>query len=203
LYGTQKDWVRRFTQFPIEDTETWQPWLTLRDRKKTLGKPLPENLRRWMRDDATARAYRPVLEEVGELATGELARQLSDMLVFDFLVGNWDRFSTSRAYWGVNCQIGEGKLISIDNGAAFPITAAAKVEANFMRTERFNPALIQALRDLDQDQARAWLFPDASPQDIKRFELFWQQRARVLARVDGLVAKHGAEAVLRFDAPAP
>jgi hypothetical protein len=199
LYGTQKAWVPSFTQFPIEDTDTWQPWLAQRDRKKTLDRTLQENLRRWLRDDATSRAYRPVLNEAGDATTPAIARQLSDMLTFDFLVGNWDRFSTVRSYWGANCQIGSGHLISIDNGASFPITPAGRVEANLMKVERFSPSLIQALRDLDHDHTLAALFPDPTAQDLKRFAQFWKQRERLLARVDGLISKHGADAVLRFE----
>lgn len=199
LYGTQKSWVPHFTKFPIEDTETWQPWLAIRDRKNSLERPLNENLRRWLRDDATSASYRPVLNEADGVTSAALARQLSDMLVFDFLVGNWDRFSTVRAYWGANCQFSSGRLVSIDNGAAFPAFPPGRVEANLLKVERFSRSMIFGLRSLDRDRTYALLFPEPGPQDAKRFEQFWKQRDRVLSRVDALIAKHGEDKVLSFE----
>jgi len=132
-------------------------------------------------------------------ADGGTVDQISDVLVFDFLVGNWDRFSGVPAWWGVNCQFTDGHIVSIDNGAAFTTTANDRVRARFESAERFSRSLLRELELLDPPTVGDWLFPEASPLEKRKLERFWLQRAAVLDRVGQLSSEHGEDTVLAFD----
>src|SRR5690606_32504050 len=100
---------------------------------------------------------------------------------------------------GTNCNSGGGKLISIDNGAAFPTYTNSKVRSRFEMSQRFSRSLIMELRALDKDTALEWLFPSPSRHEVEKFERFWKNRALVLERVDQLIEEHGEDAILALD----
>jgi hypothetical protein len=129
----------------------------------------------------------------------DVARQLSSILVFDYLTQNWDRFSTSSKYYGVNNQFADGRFISLDNGAAFYDEPMPDVGPRFEKTSRFSRSMIVAVRALEPEAVDAVLFPNADRIDKRRLELFWKQRDKLLARVDKLVEKYGEERVYEFE----
>ncbi len=199
LYGTEKAWVSDFTRFPIEMVAMWSPWLLQSADASILDVALSDSLRAWRNDPEVSKSYGRFMIHAGDMGTRELARQVSEVLVFDYLVGNWDRFSGVKAWWGVNCQFAEGRIVSIDNGAAFQPYANDRVRSHFDRVERFSRSFIRELRLLNKEAARAFLFPEASRREADAFEQFWTQRAQVLAKVDTLIEQYGEEAVLVFE----
>ncbi|MDX9721407.1 MAG: hypothetical protein RBU37_11725 [Myxococcota bacterium] len=199
LYGTEKEWVPVFTQFPIELEEVWQPWLVLTGAPELLEAPLDKALAPLFADRSLAKKAEKVMELSEATDTRGLAGQISDILLFDYLVGNWDRFSTVKDWWGTNCQFAAGQIVSIDNGAAFPNFANKKVKSKFEMVERFRTSMVRELRALDKERTLARLFPDASKREQEMFEQFWTQRELALARIDALIAQHGESSVLYFD----
>lgn len=200
LYGTEKAWVPGFISFPIEDADVWTGWLAQSSAERYFDKPLTEVLEGWLEHERTRKAHeRLFANHASGLTTRALAAQLSDLLVFDFLVGNWDRFSTNPNWWGTNCQFKDGRFVSIDNGAAFPKYTNRTVAKRFMYVEIFSRSLIRELRLLEREPTLERLFPNPSSRELAAFEVFWQQRRRVLDRVDALILEHGQKAVLAFD----
>ena len=195
LYGTLKDWVPDFTRFPIEMKSLWQPWLSQNNYIEEY-KPLAEALSPLAKNQYTQKLLPVILGQSPELTTKQLAAQISEVLVFDFLVGNWDRFSGVPSWWGVNSQFKDGRIVSIDNGAAFPSYSNDKVFERYMMTERFSAHFIEALQNLDKDQTLKLLFPDATEREIKCFEQFWKQREAVLTRIKQLSEKYDKDKVL-------
>lgn len=195
VYGTMKDWVPDFTRFPIEYTSFWKPWLS-QNQYISEYKPLEEALRPLKRNKNTQKLLPVILSQSKGLTVKALAAQVSEILVFDYLIGNWDRFSGVGSWWGVNCQYKDGRIISIDNGASFPKYSNDKVYERFMMTERFSSHFIQNLRELDKDTTFKMLFPEPSKHETESFEQFWKQRASVLSRIDKLTEKYGADKVL-------
>ena len=195
VYGTLKDWVPNFTRFPIEYKTFWQPWLSQSNYIEEF-KPLKESLAVLNKNPHTAKLLSSLLDQSPSVTTKQLAAQVSEVLVFDFLVGNWDRFSGVPEWWGVNCQYKDNRIVSIDNGAAFPTYSNDKVYERFMMAERFSGHFINALRDLDKEQTFKILFPSPSKHETESFEQFWRQRSQVLNRVDTLSEKYGVERVL-------
>lgn len=197
VFGTLKDWVAKFTRFPIEYTSLWKPWLSQTDFKENFS-TLKSDLAPLKKLSHTAKLYDEILALSQQLDTKGLAKQIAQVLTFDYLIGNWDRFSGVKQWWGVNCQFADGKIVSIDNGAAFPSYANEKVLERFMLVERFDKNFIQSLRMLNKEKTLSLLFPDASEKEKQSFEQFWSQRAAVLNRIDTLSEQYGTERVLSF-----
>lgn len=197
VYGTLKDWVPNFTRFPIEFIDLWRSWVRQENFIETFPS-LKEALSPLETRPHTRKLYGKLLEQSNDMETSDLANQIVQVLMFDFLTGNWDRFSGVLDWWGVNCQFKDGKIVSIDNGAAFQPYTNSKVTERFEIAERFSRRFIENLRVLDREMALDFLFPEASKQEVKSFERFWTQRAALLARVDSLIESYGHQRVLSF-----
>ena len=142
--------------------------------------------------------YPSIMKHASTLTTEDLASQISQVLVFDYLLGNWDRFSGVPAWWGVNCQFKDGKIVSIDNGAGFQWGSNEKVTERYMAVSRFSRRFVQHLRHLERDTTCALLFPNPDAQDEASCNQFWKQRVAFLERVDSLIAQYGRSNVLAF-----
>ena len=198
--GTYKEWIPDFADFPIELTALWQPWLNPGADRSALAAPatdiLPDIAKKHPGGDAFAQKLRKHLEGVSKY---ELARQISNLLVFDFLINNWDRFSGAKNFFGVNCQIARGRFMSVDNGASFAQTPNPKPEKNLRRIRRFSRLTYDAVRAFDKEKLREFLFPDPTSFENEKFETFWQQRRRYLDYVQECIDENGAEETFFFE----
>ncbi len=197
VYGTYKEWIPGFTRFPIELTSMWKTWLRA-DSPIFEFPELSKALSPIAHNQHTSKLFAEILKRSPDLTTEKLAAQISEVLVFDFLLGNWDRFSGVPEWWGVNCQYKDSQIVSIDNGAGFQWGANQKVTERFMMTERFSRHFVDAIRNLDKDLTYSLLFPNPDSKDKASFEQFWKQRGAFLERVDALVHKYGEDVVLAF-----
>src|SRR5205823_161407 len=123
-----------------------------------------------------------------------LVRQISDMIVFDFVLDDIDRFS------GNNAKTSEdGKLLyfmdntfSLDNYRH----GHKKSRVYLERVHTFSRRLIDRLRALTIEEVRAAVAPDPdgpfryllTPHEI---EALMARRDVLLEYVDGLIAQHG------------
>jgi hypothetical protein len=124
--------------------------------------------------------------------------ELSDMIVFDFLSHNIDR-------WGSNNTnvrtVGEGgPLMFLDNGAAFTQTQpfVSSMNARLVAVQRFRRSTIEAVRRLDvaafvERVRRDRMRPTLGEVQQRNLE---QRRQFLLEHVDGLIRAHGEAAVL-------
>lgn len=199
MYGTLEDWVPHFVEWPIEYTEVYEDLLDIRFHPDDLKIPYAELLAPF-ETLGEGRFHATLLADQGEASTRDIARQISSLLVFDFLTQNWDRFSSTEKYYGVNNQFGSGIFISIDNGAAFTDEdMSITVTPRFELTSRFSHSMVTAIRALDPAVVNEVLFPNANLNARRRLQLFWRQRDAMLKRVDALVEKYGPERVYEFD----
>ncbi|RDV36385.1 hypothetical protein DV096_19405 [Bradymonadaceae bacterium TMQ3] len=198
LHGVIKDWVPELYQWPIEYTEIWHPLVDVNADPKLLDQPAPEFLQTLIDRDETGQA-RQLREELGETSTRELARQLSNITVFDYLTNNFDRYSGVEEYYGVNNHFVDGAFMSLDNGAAFQFQPMAVVERRLPRVTRFSRTMIDAVRMMRPEVVDPILFPEQNNRDRLRLKVFWQQREKLLMHVDRLVAEHGEDAVYTFE----
>jgi hypothetical protein len=130
----------------------------------------------------------------------ELLRQISAMLVFDFLIDNADRWSGSNA----RVSPGGKKLYFMDNTLSFSRDpdGHTKNRTYLERTQVFSRRMVERLRALDVERVRATMAEDPGPfvPLISEAELaaLMSRRDVILAYVDGLIATHGEAAVLVF-----
>jgi hypothetical protein len=199
LYATEKEWVPGFTKFPIETTSAWEHLVSRSmTRERLEAMDLPTALAR-IRSETDK--YTAIMERAEGLTALDLARQLSNLHVFDLLINNWDRYS--GAYPGVNCQFNHGMFVSIDNGAAFQArrqgnTSEFTTWNRLRRIEIFSRSTIDSIRAMDTDRARALLFPTSRwhTDDDDRWERFLHRRERLLSHIDALIEQHGEDRVL-------
>jgi hypothetical protein len=132
----------------------------------------------------------------------KLAAQISTMIVFDYLTGNWDRWS------GGNIGTDEtgDTLLYIDNDGAFfdppPPEPLAKQRTLVREDARFSRSFIAALRLLEPEAAKAALGEDGPGEPLlspKVLAGLQERRKDVLALVDATVRKDGQDKVLAFE----
>jgi hypothetical protein len=127
-------------------------------------------------------------------------RQISSMLVFDYLTNNTDRFS------GSNCKGSpDGRILYfMDNTLSFGVIPepAQRVRQFLEYSQRFSRDLVTHLRALDEPRLREEIGRDRGPypQILTDAEIagVLYRKDRLLEYVDDLIAKHGEDAVLVF-----
>jgi hypothetical protein len=126
------------------------------------------------------------------------AEDVSTLLVFDFLTGNWDRWSGSN----VPMDPG-GHLIYRDNNGGFEepfVDALMNRSLQWLRrAQKFNRAVIERARALTEASVRTEmaLDPDREhpPLSDAQIRSLLRRRDVLVQHVDTLVARHGARAV--------
>jgi hypothetical protein len=183
--------------WPIEATSIWRPWLTT-------GSKGPRQLTADATDGHLRVAFvgaEKVLPEVEGFAARQLARQISSLLMIDYLVGNWNRFAPREDQWGSRTVISHGLIYSIDDSAAFLGDDSVRVKGRFSWSQRFSKATVDSLERLEEEEVNEFLFPDADKEEKEKLENLWAQRRRALRRVRKLVKEYGAEDVFALDGP--
>lgn len=126
--------------------------------------------------------FRGWLTRGGDVPASErpLARAIGELVVFDWIEGNWDRWSGAN----VGFLPPTRTLLAIDNDGAFyaqpPAAALARSEKLLRGADRLPRALLEALRGLDDTQLDAALGEDATGARL----LSSAARAGVLGRRD-------------------
>lgn len=138
-----------------------------------------------------------------------LARDLSNVRVFDYVIGNWDRFS------GGNLKLfgGESERVALrDHNVAFGRLSAARetgLRSQVEATQRFSRSVLARLSQLDAagiqevierfngEEERANLGLDVLHESQRGAVL--ERAAVVLSHVGALIAAHGEDAVLYFE----
>ena len=198
--GTFKQWIPEFADFPIELKSLWRAWLNPGTTREDLQRPaseiVPEVAKKHELGARFADKLAPHLEN---LTKYELARQISNLIVFDFLVNNWDRFSGVPKLYGINCQIVHGRLMSIDNGAAFAKTPNSKPRQHLEQIQRFSRLTYDAIRAFDKESLTKALFPSPSPMELEKIDTFWALRDAYLNYVEQCIEKNGEDETFFFE----
>jgi len=197
LYGALRKWPGKMARWPIEAFEVWQPWMRVGRNEGRL-------------ETRAATAWQAFESEVGQKSVERLARetsdsslrpiagQLSDILVFDYLTNNWGRFASDASNYGSNNHFQRGRFVTVETGTAFQRRHSRRVSGRFEWTELFREETIHALRWMKRERALNIVYPDPSSIEKAKFRLVWEQRNRVLERVESLVEKHGARQIFPF-----
>ncbi|MBX3271392.1 MAG: hypothetical protein KF729_14090 [Sandaracinaceae bacterium] len=151
-------------------------------------------------------ASTPWLRLEGEVPEGAqgVARDLSTMLAFDYLIANWDRLSGGN----VSTTAQGDRLFVRDHNVAFGQLVPARYERlrqTLERTQRFSRGFVARLAALDATALRASLAADGEALggravlDDAQIAAFSARRRALLSYVAALVAVHGAERVLVWE----
>jgi hypothetical protein len=131
-----------------------------------------------------------------------LARQISDLIVFDYVTGNWDRWSGGN----VGLDKDHDVVLFIDNDGAFydapPAGPLAAQQRKLEGVARFSRSLVEKLRRLD-DKGLATAIGDERPGvpllGPKALAGVLARRDKALKWIDGRVAALGDATVLSFE----
>lgn len=153
----------------------------------------------------------------------DLARQTSTLVAFDFVTGNWDRYSghnvgivaadhggvvgappgPHRTGWPDDPRV---RVLYIDNDAAFmegaPKEHLDRNKAMLEKTDRFSRSFIAAARSLDEARL-ASVFGEEAPGRVLLtpavIRAVAERVKELLAIVDAKIAAHGEAETLYFD----
>jgi hypothetical protein len=132
--------------------------------------------------------------------TNERPAELSDLIVFDYLTQNVDRWGGD--FTNVRSRGPGGPLIHIDNGAGFWLgeQRLGLMEARLKALQRFRRSTIEAVRNLDIERFSALLEADplAPVLNEKQRDGLAQRRRAVLQHVDAMIARFGETRVLAW-----
>ncbi|AKV00890.1 hypothetical protein AKJ09_07553 [Labilithrix luteola] len=181
--GSLVGWIDKLEFLPLEAEplrSRWHGWLAK-------GNAIPDE---------------PFDADAGSpLATRDLAAQTSTLVAFDYLTGNWDRWSGAN----VGFDRGKGLLLFVDNDGAFfenpPKDALARNTRILESVDRFSRGFIEHVRNLDE-RALAIAIADETPgapllsQKVLRTVL--ERRKELLRVVDAKIAANGEAETLFF-----
>lgn len=128
-----------------------------------------------------------------------LLPQISNMVVFDFLINNPDRFSGSNAKASPDGRT----LFFMDNTLSFGAgEGAIKVRSYLEKSQKFSRALARRVRELDEDAVREAMTRDTEPYDrlLSDGEIaaMMNRRDQLVAFWDALSAEQGAAQVFVY-----
>jgi hypothetical protein len=150
-----------------------------------------ERFTRWLTQDTEPPAQR------------ELAAQISNMLAFDYLIANCDRFSGANAQGDVGAQ----RLFLRDHNLAFlePFRVAKhqRALARLKRAQRFSRRFVAALKALSQETLSGALADPLDPTELHvltqaQIRGVLERRRALLSYVAALIDEHGESNVLTF-----
>ena len=155
-------------------------------------------------DARTQRQWRSWLRDADIPSSREaMARDLSNMVLFDFLIGNWDRFSGGN----LSTDPGRQRVLIRDNDRAFSTPLLDRRYRRLLdglsQTERFSRGVVRSLAALDEASIRAALGEDPSHRanplltDEQIAELL-DRKATILSYIAALVDERGEDEVLFF-----
>ncbi len=201
LYGVFKSWVPDFSRFPLEYRDVWLP---LVQNGVTESELSDTSVRRALSDfDGRRRGfYHGIVTRSEGMTASDLARQLSELHVFDLLINNFDRYQ--HEWHGMNVHWQQGGFVSIDNGASFSLPEEFSFTAARRRCQQievFSRSMIDAIRWLEPEAAFALLFPPNPyfDDEDERFDYFLERREWLLEYVDRLVEEHGESEVYLWE----
>lgn len=155
--------------FPVDDEETWRPWLQ------------PGELS----DEDHGR----LVELAGDARRAEgVRRSLANLLTIDFLTNNWSRIPEDGH---ITTRRAGDRLVSVQHGAVFATRSSKRVRGRFGWVERFDPRLIAELELLTPELVDHHLFLDGDPVSESRRDEFWSQREELLEAVEDAEQHHG------------
>jgi hypothetical protein len=170
--------------------EPWQAWRITPFQRPSL---YADELQAWRenRGDPPKLFY----QQLPEPERTERPAELSDLIVFDYLTLNIDRWGNDNA--NVLTYGNKGPLIFLDNGAGFSPGPPKRglMEDRLRVLQRFRRSTVEALRALDMERfadtlQRDKMAPLLTDSDLKALEI---RRQAVLDRVDELQRTLGDE----------
>jgi hypothetical protein len=169
----------------------WESWLRIEPAQRPSPFQQPRDYFRQNRGSA-----RTLIPKAREPKVAERLAELSDLIVFDYLIGNIDRWSAD--FTNVRTVGPAGVLMYLDNANGFELRKEPSkiLEARLTFVQRFRKKTIEALRNLDVKalERRMAKDPLAPLLSEAQFDDLDTRRRRVLEHVASMRKQYGQQA---------
>ena len=192
LRGALTAWIPKPLD-PLVVLPGWQRWLTVDP---------PPALSPFQRPETYSRAKQrgqasSLPAEAPEPDRRDRPAELSDLILFDYLIGNLDRWG--GGFTNVRTRGPGGPLVYLDNANGFPPAQVGKsrlLDVRLESVQRFRRKTVEAIRKLDGERFRSRLAKDplAPLLDDAQLRELETRRARLLAHVDHIERTKGSAA---------
>ncbi len=186
VYWIPEDLVR------AELPEDWPGWLRINPRIS--GSPFHSPGEYW--GNKRRRSERKLLDPPAP-AFADRPAELSDMVLFDYLIGNLDRWGSNNV--NVLVLARSKRLVFLDNANGFELRQKPSklLEARLSAVQRFRKQTITAIRALDVKRLEARMASDplAPLLSAEQLAALEQRRQRVLDHVAQVEKQYGASAL--------
>jgi hypothetical protein len=166
------------------------PWIDKLEFLPLESEPLWSQFRGWLKKDAR------IPDE-----HRETARQASTMVAFDFITGNWDRWSGGN----VGLDRAKGNVLFIDNDGAFfeivPRDALAKSRKLIAEIDRWSALFVGRVRALSDDALAKAIGEESDGVPLlsgKALAGVYERRAELLRTIDAKIGDAGEADTLFF-----
>ncbi len=181
-----------FSKFPIE---RYRAWRRLLDADKELKEmPVTKALTRLKKRDPAV--HHNLSRRLKGTDSVGLARQLSSMMVFDYLAGNYRRFARKSAEYGETVSMRDGQLWTEQAVGVFGTRESKRVKGRMRWVERFSQSNVTAVKAADFNVLGPHIFPGKTADEDSQVRLLDRQAEKLSDRVDAMLNKHGKEIML-------
>lgn len=180
---------------------TWERWVRVQKTLPITPYQRPVDYRADLkRRPGIREATDPSRPVANEPDTEDRPAELSDLIIFDYLTQNVDRWGGD--FTNVRSRGKGGPLIYLDNGAGFWLgeQRLGLMEARLKALQRFRRSTIEAVRRLDIERFSKRLEGDplAPVLNDKQLDGLAQRRQAVLDHVDSMLARFGEARVFAW-----
>lgn len=175
----------------------WERWIRVQAVLPVTPYLRPAQVRAELRRDLSAPAGEGIVPDPDR---PERPLELSDLIVFDYLTSNVDRWG--GGFTNVRVRDTDGALVYLDNGAGFwPNARLGLMDRRLHALQKFRRSSVGALEAFDLDHFRQRLATDplAPVIDEPLVRGVEERRLEVLRHVHELTERFGADAVLLDD----
>jgi len=199
LRGAVRRWPANLERWPIEAVSLWRPWISGYVDDVPWNTTVAEALEDRPDTDIEPAVREQIRSTTGSWTVRRTARQLSNVLTYDYLTNNWGRFQEKPETYGASHHVGSEWFVTVRSGTVFQNRGSRRVEDRFNWTNRFSEDFLTSLRLLERDRAASILYPTPTGITDAKLRIFWRQRKRVLNRVDHLAGKSSRDKIVFFE----
>jgi len=166
--------VQGAAQLPLAElTSVWRKWMGLNDQDldKAVSESESDLVKAIGQERTTA-----LLAQAGQIRVRDLVKQISNVLVLDYLTNNFERFESSQGPTTWNLAVKNGKVVSLDDGGAFQPRASTRIKGRFSWVERFDKTMFDSVAALNRETVEPTLLPDATAAERVALRVFWKQQ---------------------------
>lgn len=199
LRGAVRRWPSEIERWPIEATSLWRPWISGYVDDVPWDMTVAEALEDRPESEIEGDVREQIRSSTGNWTVRRAAKQLSNVLTYDYLTNNWGRFEEEPEDFGASHHAGPESFVTLRSETVFQNRGSRRVEGRFNWSNRFSEDFLTSLRLLEREETASILYPTPTGISDGKLRIFWRQRKRVLNRVDHLVGKSSPDEIVAFE----